>query len=168
MYAIEHAFLNLGKNKGRNILLGVIIFAIITTIVVALAIFNTTGVVIEETRAAIMSAVRIQPAGRTQAIGGGGQTAVVGGGSQQESLLTLELLQYFAESSYITGADFNESARGIEAVYYLIHPDMLSAFETDLQSRGLPEGYAVRADETAFANVVGPVESLQSLSLRKH
>ena len=163
MYAIEHALLNLGKNKGRNILLGVIIFAIITAIVVALAIFNTTGIVIEDTRAAIMSAVRIAPQ-RTQAIGGGQQTAVTGGGSQQESLLTLELHQYFSESPYITGVDFNEGARGIDAVYFLIHPDMITAFEADLRNRGLPENYAVRADESAFASIVGPVESLQSLS----
>jgi putative ABC transport system permease protein len=157
MYAIEHALLNLEKNKGRNILLGAIIFTIITAIVVALAIYNTTGIVIEDTRAAIMSAVRIQP--RTQAIGG--QQAAVAG----ESQLALEFYQYFAESPHITGADINESSRGIEAIYYLIHPDMLSAFEADLQSRGLPEGYSVRADETAFKSVVGPVESLQSLSL---
>ena len=182
MYAIEHALLSIGKNKGRNILLGVIIFAIITAIVVALAIFNTTGVVIEDTRAAIMSAVRIQPTQRvpernrvaegdvsggntlsTQAAGGAGQ-AITGGGGGQESLLTLELHQYFAESPYITGVDIGEGSRGIEAVYYLTHPDMLTAFEADLRSRGLPEGYAVRADETAFASIVGPIESLQSLS----
>jgi putative ABC transport system permease protein len=163
MYAIEHALLNLGKNKGRNILLGIIIFVIITATVVALAIFNTTGVVIEETRAAIMSAVRITPTQRTQSIGSG-QQAVMSGGGQQESLLTLELHQYFAESPYITGADISESGRGIEAVYYLIHPDMHSAFEADLRSRGLPDSYAVRADDTAFASVIGSVESLQSLS----
>lgn len=153
MYVIEHALLNLGKNKGRNMLLGVIIFAIITAIVVALAIFNTTGVVIEDTRAAMQSAVRIQPAQRTQI-----------SGDRQESLLTLELHQRFAQSPYITGADITDSGRGIEAVYYLIHPNMLAAFEADLRSRGLPDGYTARTDEAAFANVAAPVESLQTLS----
>jgi len=179
MYAIEHALLNIGKNKGRNILLGVIICALITAIVVALAIYNTTGAVIEDTRAAIMSAVRLQPTQRlpernqaaegdvsegntqsTQTPSGAGQ-AVAG---RQESLLTLELHQYFAMSPYITGADIGEGSWGIEAVYYLAHPDMLAVFEADLRSRGLPDGYAVRADEAAFASIVGPVESLQSLS----
>lgn len=160
MYAIEHAILNLGKHKGRNILLGAIIFAIITAIVVALAIFNATGIVIGDTRAAMMSAVRIQPTGRQQVIGGG--QGVIGGG--QTSPLTLELLQRFAESPYITGVDFTDGARGIQAVYYLTHPDMLAAFESDLRNRGLPEGYTVSADETAFASIVGPIESLQSLS----
>lgn len=164
MYAIEHALLNLRKNIGRNILLGLIIFAIITAIVVALAIFNTTGIVIEETRAAIMSAVRITPTQRTQTVGGH-QAALAESGSLQESLLTLELHQYFAESPYITGVDISEGNRGIEAVYYLTHPDMITEFEADLRSRGLPDNYTVRADETAFASVVAPVESLQSLSL---
>lgn len=153
MYLMEHALLNLGKNKGRNILLGAMIFAIITAIVVALAIFNTTSIVLEDTRAAMMSAVRIQPAGQRQVTGEGA-----------ESLLTLELLQYFSQSPYVTGVDFNDGARGIEAVYYLTHPDMLGAFQADLQSRGLPEGYTARADDTAFANMAGPIESLQGLS----
>ena len=61
MYVIEHALLNLAKNKGRNILLAVIIFAIITATVVALAIFNTAGIVIEETKTALQCAVRIAP-----------------------------------------------------------------------------------------------------------
>ena len=53
MYIIEHALLNIVRNKGRNILLGVIIFAIITAAVVTLAIFNTTGTILEETRHAL-------------------------------------------------------------------------------------------------------------------
>ena len=160
MYAIEHALLSIGKNKGRNILLGVIIFAIITAIVVALAIFNTTGIVIEDTRVAIMSAVRIQSTGQRQVTGG--NQAVAGG--VQASPLDLEMHQNFAESPYITDAHIVADAWGVNATYYLVHPNMLSAFETDLRSRGLPEGYAVRADETAFASIVGPIESLQSLS----
>jgi len=50
MYVVEHALLNLVRNKSRNILFGVIIFAIITAAVVAVSIFNTAGIVIEETR----------------------------------------------------------------------------------------------------------------------
>ncbi|MCL2571312.1 MAG: ABC transporter permease [Defluviitaleaceae bacterium] len=155
MYVIEHALLNLGKNKGRNILLGVITLAIITATVVAMGIFNTTRVVIEDTRAATMSAIRIQPIGRTQ----------MTGSSQQESAITLEMHQYFAESLYITGADISDSGRGIEAVYYLIHPDMLGAFESDLRGRGLPDAYTVRTDDAAFASLVAPIENLQSLSV---
>jgi len=63
MYVIEHALLNLGKNKGRNILLGVIIFVIITAATIALTIFNTTEIVIGETEDAMNSAVRVVPIG---------------------------------------------------------------------------------------------------------
>jgi len=160
MYVIRHALLNLGKNKGRNILLGVIIFAIITATVVALAIFNTTSLVLEDTRAALQSAVRIVP--QRQMVGGGQQVVA---GSGQESVLSLEDYQYFAESAYITGADINTGSRGVDAVYYLVHPDMLAAFEADLHSRGLPESYTVQTDEGLFDRMAGPVESLRSLAL---
>jgi putative ABC transport system permease protein len=158
MYVIEHALLNLGKNKGRNILLCVITFAIITATVVALAIYNTTGVVIEETRAALQSAVRLTQQGQMT---GGGQRIT---GSEQESALTLEQYQYFAESVYLHGSDIRDGGRGIEAVYYLLRPEMLTAFEAELRTKGLPDNFAVRTDEGAFERIAGPVESLQGLA----
>ena len=164
MYVIEHALLNLAKNKGRNILLAVIIFAIITATVVALAIFNTAGIVIEETKTALQCAVRIAPNMRTT--GGGVQQMI--GGSQQESLLSLEQYISFAESEYLDGADIKEGGRnadGVDAVYYLKKPDMILAFETELRNKGLPDSYAVRNDESAFGSVAGPVESLKNFSL---
>jgi len=164
MYVIEHAFLNLGKNKGRNILLGVIIFTIITATVVALAIFNTTGIVLDETRAALQSAVRVAP--QRQTVGGGG--AIAAGGSQQEVAVSLDQYLSFSESEFLDGSEIKESNRnadGVDAVYYLKQPDMLAAFETELRSKGLPDDYMVRTDESAFENVAGPVESLQNLAL---
>ena len=160
MYVIEHALLNLVKNKGRNFLLGVIIFAIITATVIALAIFNTSGIVLDETRAALQSAVRIAP--QRQSVAGG---AITPGGNQQNNGLSLEQYQFFAESEYLDGANITENNRGVEAVYYLKHPDMLSAFEMELRSKGLPNDYNVRTDESAFESVASPVESLNSLAL---
>ena len=163
MYVIEHALLNLGKNKGRNILLGVIIFAIISAAVVALAIFNTAGIVIEETKTALQCAARIAPNMRTA---GGGQQMI--SGNQQEALLSLEQYLSFADSEYLDGSDIREGGRnadGVDAVYYLKRPDMLPAFENELRAKGLPDSYAVRNDESAFESVAAPVESLQSLSL---
>ena len=164
MYFIEHALLNLGKNKGRNILLGVIIFAIITATVVALAIYNTTGIVLDETRAALQSAVRVAP--QRQTVGSGGR--VTAGGDRDEAGLSFEQYLYFSESEFLDGSDIKESNRnadGVDAVYYLKRPDMLAAFETELRSKGLPDDYAVRTDESAFDSVAGPVESLQNLAL---
>jgi putative ABC transport system permease protein len=164
MYVVEHALLNLGKNKSRNILLGVIIFAIITAIVVALAIYNTTVVVIDETRTALQCAVRIAP--QRQMVGNGGAIAPAGG--KQEAAVSLEQYLSFAESEYLDGADVKESNRGadgVDAVYYLKRPDMLAAFETELRNKGLPDNYNVRTDESAFDSVAGPVESLNNLAL---
>jgi len=164
MYVIEHALLNLWKNKGRNILLGVIIFAIITSAVVALAIFNTSGIVLNETRMALQSAVRIAP--QRQTVGGG---AVTPGGSRQNEGLSLEQYEAFAESEYLDGADIKPSAgssgAGVDAVYYLKHPDMLPSFEAEIRNKGLPNDYNVRTDESAFESVAGPVESLNNLAL---
>ena len=50
MYIISNALQNIGRNKGRNILLASIIFAIITTTVVALMIVNTSERIIDEYR----------------------------------------------------------------------------------------------------------------------
>ena len=164
MYVFEHALLNLGKNKGRNILLCVIIFAIITATVVALAIFNTTVIVLDETRAALQSAVRVAP--QRQTMGSGG--AITAGGGQQEAAVSLEQYLSFAESELIDGSFVRESSRnadGVDAVYYLKQPAMLTAFETELRDKGLPDNYMVRTDESAFESVAGPVESLQNLAL---
>ena len=163
MYVIEHALLNLWKNKGRNILLGVIIFAIITATVVALAIYNTAGVVIEETRAALQCAVRVAPLRRTA--GSGGEITV--GGEGRTAGISLEQYLSFAESEFLDGADIKENTRsidGVEAVFYLKRPEMLPAFETELRNKGLPDAYTVRTDESAFENIADPVESLQNLS----
>ena len=164
MYVLEHALLNLGKNKGRNILLGVMIFAIITATVVALAIFNTTGVIIEDTRSALQCAVNISPQMQTAA--GGGQMQMIGG-SQQETLLSIDQYQAFAESEYLDGADIKEGSRsadGVDATYYLKSPDMLSRFEAELRAKGLPDDYGVKTDESSLEHMVEPVENLKSLS----
>jgi putative ABC transport system permease protein len=162
MYVIEHALLNLGKNKGRNILLGVIILTIITATVVTLAIYNTSGIIIEETRIALQCAVRIAP--QRQMVSGGTATA----GGQQTATVLLEQYLFFAESIYLDGADIKEGSRsmdGVDAVYYLKRPEMLAAFEAELRGKGLPSDYSVRTDESAFDSVTGPVESLNTLSL---
>ena len=50
MYIIQNALKNIARNKGRNILLGSIIFAIIATTVVTLMITNTSDRIIDEYR----------------------------------------------------------------------------------------------------------------------
>lgn len=48
MYIIQNALKNLCRNKGRNILLGIIIFSMIVTTAITLAISRTTAAVITE------------------------------------------------------------------------------------------------------------------------
>ena len=48
MYIFQNALQNIGRNKGRNILMAAIIFTIITTTVVALMITNTSDRIIDE------------------------------------------------------------------------------------------------------------------------
>ena len=171
MYVIEHALLNILKNKGRNILLGVIIFAIITATVVALAIYNTSGYIIGETRTALQCAVRAAPRMQTVTGGSGSSGAArqtPAGAANETAAVTLEQYLTFADSAYLDGSDIKEGGRGVDgvdAVYYLKQPGMLVEFEAELRRKGLPDDYIVRTDESAFESVIGPVESLNNLSL---
>ncbi|MCL2719519.1 MAG: ABC transporter permease [Lachnospiraceae bacterium] len=157
MYVIEHAFLNLGKNKGRNILLGVIIFTIITAVTVTLAIFNTTGIVIGETTNVMNSTVRVVPSDGQKIIS-----------EEATAAISLQQYQSFAESENLDSAEIKEShtsVNGVDAVYFLKHPDMLKNFEAELRKKGLPDNYSVVTDESAFQNAIGSVANLQSLML---
>jgi ABC-type antimicrobial peptide transport system permease subunit len=60
-YVIENALLNLGKNKGRNFLQGAVIFAVITTTVVALSIHDTSAALISEYKAYFGNEASISP-----------------------------------------------------------------------------------------------------------
>ena len=165
MYILEHALLNLGKNKGRNILLGIMIFAIITSAVVALAIFNATDVMIEDTKTALQCAVRISSRIQTSA---SGQKQHIIGGDQPQTILSIEQYRSFAASEYLDGADIKEGGRspdGVDAVYYLKTPGMLSDFENELRDKGLPEEYHAETDESSLERMVEPVNRLKNLSI---
>jgi putative ABC transport system permease protein len=61
MYIIQNALKNLVRNKGRNIMIGSIIFAIILTTVISLIINNTATTVIEDYKDRFGSEVSITP-----------------------------------------------------------------------------------------------------------
>jgi putative ABC transport system permease protein len=157
-YVLEHALLNLGKHKGRNILLGVILVAVITALFVALSIFNTTGVIINDTRGALQSAVRVGP--QTQRVVGSQGQGV-------EPRVTMEQYEAWGDSAYVDGFDVSEGngPDGVEAVYYLSDPGLLGAFEAELRSEGLPDDYVVRTDSALFDATAGSVQSLQDIAL---
>ena len=59
MYILQNALKNLVRNKGRNLMIGAIIFVIILTTVVSLIINNTSSAVIEDYKERFASEVRI-------------------------------------------------------------------------------------------------------------
>jgi putative ABC transport system permease protein len=157
MYILEHAFLNLAKNKGRNILLGIMLFAVISSAVVALTIFNATDVIIKNARTEFNSMVQIRP-----------QMRQVGGNNNPTSTVTLEDLHRFADSEYLSGVQIGAGggfARGNETVFYLHSPELLYAFETELREKELPDDWVVFRDEGSYRRMIAPIENLQDVSL---
>ena len=100
MYVLENAFLNVVKNKGRNILLGVIIFAVIATTVIGMAIYNTSASIIEDYKNRFGSEVSIAP--KTQQVGGNA-------GNTQTDMITPEQTLSFAQSEYLQSAELSSS-----------------------------------------------------------
>ena len=180
MYIIEHALHNLRMNKGRNILLGVILFAIITATVVTLAIYNTASISIHETQQALQCTVRIVPQRQVQGTSG----ALMQSSGSTEVQLTYEEYMLFAESGYLDGSDIKAgsgvpnagstatpsgntsqgNASQIDAVYYLKHPDKLADFEAELRRKGLPDEFRVSVDESDLERMTGSMESLRTIS----
>jgi len=160
MFVIEHALLNLGKNKGRNILLGIILFAVISSAVIAMSIFNTTDVIIENARVEFNSMVQIRPQSRQ--IGGSGNSTT--------SAVTTEDLYLFAESDFLSGAtivpyETSLRTRDNETMFYLKSPDMLADFEAEMREKGLPDDWRVFRDEAAYRRMIKPIENLKGVSL---
>jgi putative ABC transport system permease protein len=155
MYIIEHAFLNIARNKGRNTLLGSIIFAIVAAAIIALTIFNASVAVLADTKNALLCAVRVSPRMRTV-------------GAAAEPAVTMDMYVSFADSQYLDGADIREDPKGVDgvnAVFYLKNPGALADFEAELRVKGLPSDYAARTDESLFERMSGPISSIKDLSL---
>jgi putative ABC transport system permease protein len=150
-YVIENALLNLGKNKGRNFLQGAMIFAVITTTVIALSIHNTSVILISEYKAHFGSEVSISPELMPSNLPG----------------ITTEQALAFSQSEYLRGFEVRGPGDGPEAadaVFYLKSPELLEAFAAEVRGKGLPDGYKVDIDRDAYARMVTPLEGLQGIS----
>jgi putative ABC transport system permease protein len=160
MYVIEHALLNMGKNKGRNILLAIILFAVISSAVIGVSIFNASGAIIDNARFEFDCMVQIRPQRRQ--VGGNSETAT--------SIVTTDNLYHFAESEYLSGAyivpnEISARTRDNETTFYLKSPDFFIAFETELREKGLPNDWMVFRDESGYQRMIKPIESLKEVSL---
>jgi len=61
MYILQNALMNIARNKGRNILLGAIILAIIVTTVISLIINTASGAIIDDYKTQFGTRVYINP-----------------------------------------------------------------------------------------------------------
>ena len=75
MYILHNALKNIVRNKGRNILMGAIILAIIVTTVISLIIYTASGAIIEDYKAQFGTRVFINPDTTRLTVMSGGQTA---------------------------------------------------------------------------------------------
>lgn len=91
MYIIQNALKNVMRNRGRNILLGIIIFAIITTTVITLCINNTASGIIDDYKTRFGSEVTISP----------DMQKVMESGTSLIPRISAEQRKSFAESEYI-------------------------------------------------------------------
>jgi len=101
MYIIGNALKNLGRNKGRNILISTIMLAIISATVVTLSVARTADGIIEDYRARFGSRVNISP-DYDALYKANGQASIVGGTSVlQVPTVTEQQALLFAQSTYI-------------------------------------------------------------------
>jgi putative ABC transport system permease protein len=150
-YVIENALLNLVKNKGRNLLQGVIIFAVIAATVIALSIYNTANSIISEYKIQVSSEVNIVPETLPSDV----------------PEITKEQAIAFSQSEYLRDNQVQEVAIGsgfVKFVYYLKSPDLLDAFRAEVHDKGLPEGYKVDIDEKSYENKIMPLKGLRDIS----
>jgi len=131
MFIFQNAIQNLARNKGRNILLSAIIFAIIATTAVTLIINNTANGIIEDYRVRFGSEVNIIPdtaqimdniggmfgGGMGGMFGGGGRGAMSGVMPQvtaQQSLAFAQLPQVLSYHMTATQPAFNENIYAVD------------------------------------------------------
>ena len=98
MYIFGNALKNVVRNKGRNMLIAAIIFAIIATTVVTLMINNTTSGIIDDYKNRFGSQVNISP--DIEKFRAGGNTPSAGGAMRLPSVTAQQSLD-FADSEYI-------------------------------------------------------------------
>ncbi|MCL1798943.1 MAG: ABC transporter permease [Eggerthellaceae bacterium] len=135
MYIIANALENLLRNKGRNILIMVIIFAIIATTVVSLIINNTASAVIEDYRTRFSSQVSITPdieKVREEAMANASEGRVM----MKVPTIAPELLLSFAQSDALQRTEASASLSvGSESLVAIDHSD-----DVDYSPGGGPGG----------------------------
>jgi putative ABC transport system permease protein len=97
MYIFVNALKNIGRNKGRNILIGTIILVLITVSIVSLCINNTTRSIIDDYKSRFGSEVTIAP-DMTKAMS---MTDIMSGERPTIKRITSQQYLDFAKSQYL-------------------------------------------------------------------
>ena len=113
MFVLQNAWKNIGRNKGRNILMGVIILAIIAASSIALIINNTAGGIIDNYKERFSSEVSIMPNMQKVQEEAMRNAPSDGGGRGMIRIMRPEISpeQYirFGESEYVKEAKYSSS-----------------------------------------------------------
>ncbi|WP_291566122.1 MULTISPECIES: ABC transporter permease [unclassified Clostridium] len=111
MYVFQNALKNIVRNRGRNILMGIIIFAIIVTTVVALIINNTASGIIDDYKTRFGSEVTITP--NMEKMRQQAQTQMDGGKNtvrMQRPPISPDQYIAFGDSEYILNSTYTAAA----------------------------------------------------------
>ena len=110
MYILQNALQNIGRNKGRNILVGLVLLAIIATTVVCLVINSTTTAIIDDYRTRFGAEVFLSP--NIELLNAEGRR-------MQRQPITAEMHEMFATSEHLREVSFTAQ---MPAVSYVQQP----------------------------------------------
>lgn len=135
MYIIKNALKNIGRNKGRNILMAVIIFAIILTTAVSIIINTTTAGIINDYKARFGSEVSINFDWNN-----------VTSASQYKELTAEQLIE-FGKSDYLQNAVYTQNMPITFEKLHALDEDK-EGFEMGMGSPSIEGGESQKQEET--------------------
>jgi len=126
MYIFKNSLKNIERNKGRNLLIGCVMLAIIATTVISLAINATTSAIIDDYTNRFGSEAFITP---------NINQIMNSGGTREEMTLTMDQYDAFAQSEHVISARFNFEKPGVSPYQIAIDEAALADFDLSITTR---------------------------------
>lgn len=146
MYIIKNALQNLVRNRGRNLMMGGIIFVIIVSVVTALMINNTASGVISDYKTRFGSEVNITP--NMQRVQEAARKNNTGGTfSMQQPKISPEDLIHFGDSDYLLSTTYTATSKGSS--------EQLKPIDKEKGAGGGPSLSGNREDGTFSEELIG-------------
>ncbi len=140
MYILKNAFRNLGRNKGRNILLGVVLFFIIAMAAVSIVVQTAAGQMIDDYKARFGSEVFLVPEGTENDI----------------RAIPAKTLLTFGESDLLQSSQFTAksgyTAKGMKAIDSEMEENLLGRPEDSWSPAGAIYGSNLKEVSEEFQN----------------